>query len=257
MEYSACLANLENLFDQEKRQKRVRDYFREGRHNFQPEDRKIVVNWMIACVNHFEGIMDVVHLSVALFDLFLSSEKAPTLSCEKMQCVGAICLKIAFDTIENIKTREGFAIVAMTSRVDPESSLAELRRMYLLVLNRFRGKTFFVTPYVFLSYFHVILRLEPYHDLYSMTNYILELALYDEIVSVKFGYKPNLVAATAIYTGIVVLGSHTGWLDDLSDLTGYNGKEREIVDVHEQMKQLLRISHFEPREHSTKARYYV
>lgn len=86
--------------------------------------------------------MDVFHLSVALFDLFLSSIKSPPISRAKLQCVGATCVRIAFDTVYNSKTDEGLEIVAMTSKVDPESSPHELRRMYMLVLNHFNGKQF-------------------------------------------------------------------------------------------------------------------
>ncbi|XP_029634929.2 cyclin-B2-1-like [Octopus sinensis] len=257
MDFSDVVRNLRNVYEHERRQKKVRNYFRDGHHNFQPEDRKVVVNWMISCVDYYYGLMDILHLSVTLFDLFLSSEKSPLFSREKLQCVGAICIKIAFDTIYNAKTDEGFAIVAMTSRVDPESSIDELRRIYILVINRFRGKTFFVTPYVFLSYYHIILKLEPHHDLYSMTNYVLELALYDDFLSVKCYYKPSLVAATALYTGIIALGFHTRWFDDLSVLTGYNGEEIDINDVHERMKFLLKTAYLEPKIHSTQARYYL
>ncbi|XP_029634928.1 cyclin-B1-2-like [Octopus sinensis] len=255
MNFSQVVRNLNNVYEMERRQKRVRNYFRDGQHNFQPEDRKAVVNWMIACADYYESVLDVIHLSVALFDLFLSSRSSPPISSEKLQCVGATCLRIAFDTIYNRVTDEGNDVIHMTSRVDPESSLEELHRMHISVSERFHGRMFFMTPYVFVSYYQIILKLEPRHDLYSMMNYLVELALYDDFLSVRNYFPPSLVAAAALYTGITVFNFRDEWFEDLTVLTGYNEQEEQLQVVHERMKLLLASACLGGRKHSTQARY--
>ncbi|CAI9721534.1 cyclin-B2-1-like [Octopus vulgaris] len=155
----------------------------------------------------------------------------------------------------NLIINEGNDVIHMTSRVDPESSSEELHRMHISVSERFHGRMFFMTPYVFVSYYQIILKLEPRHDLYSMMNYLVELALYDDFLSVRNYFPPSLVAAAALYTGIIVFKFRDEWFEDLSDLTGYNGFEDQLQVVHERMKFLLSSASLEEREHSTQARY--
>ncbi|XP_014782163.1 uncharacterized protein LOC106877718 [Octopus bimaculoides] len=255
MDFADVARRLNSVHEMERRQKKVRNYFREGHHSFQPEDRKAVVNWMIACANNFNAPLEVLHLSVVLFDLFLSSRNSPPISSEKLQCVGATCLKVAFDTIFLRTTDEGLNITLMTAAVDPESPEEELHRMHMSVAECFHGRMFFMTPYIFISYYQVILKVKPRHDLFHFMNYLAELVLYDDFLSVRNYFRPSLIAAANLYTGLIAFHFCNAWIRDLSDLTGYTGQEEDLRVVHERMKLLLLSASLEHRKHATQARY--
>ncbi|XP_014774277.1 uncharacterized protein LOC106871995 [Octopus bimaculoides] len=101
----------------------------------------------------------------------------------------------------------------------------------------------------------VILKLKPRHDLFHLMNYIVELVLYDDFLTVRNYYRPSLIAAAALYTGTTVFNFRIEWFQDLSDLTEYTGQEDDLQIVHERMKFLLSSAPFEQREHSTQTRY--
>ncbi|XP_014774763.1 uncharacterized protein LOC106872332 [Octopus bimaculoides] len=255
MDFPAVARRLNSVHEMERRQKKVRNYFGEGHHSFQARDRKAVVNWMIACVDFYNGVLEVLHLSVALFDLFLSSRNSPPISSEKLQGVGAACLKVAYDTMLLCTTDEGLNIVHMTAAIDPAFSSEELFSLHNSVSECFHGRTFFITPYVFISYYQIILKVKPRHDLFHLMNYIVELVLYDDFLCVRNYFRPSLIAAATLYTGITVFNFRNAWFQDLSDLTGYTGEEEDLRIVHERMKVLLASASSEQRKHSTQSRY--
>lgn len=237
------------LYEAESRQKKAKDYFE--RHDFSEDNRLTLVNWMLACVDRYKASMEVFYLAVSLFDLFLSCKKLPRISIGKLQCIGTSCLSVSFDKVYKRKTSDAQDLVNLVSSVDPESSKEQLTKVHNLISEHFNIKKLVVTPYTFLTYFCIILKLKAIHDLYCITHYILELSQYDDTICVRSQYKPSLIATAALHTGIIALKLHHEWLSDLSVLTPYTGKEKKLIHLHQRMLELLRAASNETKYYSS------
>ncbi|CAI9740729.1 cyclin-B2-1-like [Octopus vulgaris] len=154
------------------------------------------------------------------------------------------------------KTSDAQELMNLVSSVDPESSKEKLKKIRSLIYEHFNIRKLIITPYTFFNYFRVILKLKATHDLYCITNYILELSQYDDIICVKSQYKPSLIATAALHTGIIALKLHHEWLSDLSILTPYTGEEKELISLHKRMLELLKAASKETKYSSAQARYY-
>ncbi|XP_014788563.1 uncharacterized protein LOC106882405 [Octopus bimaculoides] len=245
---------LSALYEAENHQKKVKNYFE--CHDFRSDDRLTLVNWMLACVDRYKASKEVFHLAVSLFDLFMSCKKLPRISIEKLQCIATCCLSVSFEMVYKGKTSDAQELVNLVSSVDPESTKEQLKMVRSLISEHFNIRKLIITPYTFFNYFRVILKLKPTHDLYCITNYILELSHYDDIICVRSQYKPSLIATAAIHTGLIALKLHYEWLSDLSVLTPYTGEEKELILLHKRMLELLKAASKETKYSSAQARYY-
>ncbi|XP_014770676.1 G2/mitotic-specific cyclin-A [Octopus bimaculoides] len=239
MSWKDVLHNLTGFYEREQRQKKVRNYLENQ--SFTAQDREAVIDWMIACVDHYVVSFEVFYLAVSYFDIYLSGRDIEPITSSKLQCLGASCLWISFTRLgQNQDKLANF--LDMVSVTDRHSSEKDLYDMFSHIMTRFHYKTHLITPYNFLTSFFFILHLERKHNLRWMSRYILELAHYDADICVKNRYRPSLIATAALYTGLVALRVTVDWISDLSILTPYTGKEYEFRIVHRRMLKLLKVA---------------
>ncbi|GAB1597970.1 cyclin-B2-1-like [Argonauta hians] len=231
--------NLFDYYEREKHQKRAKNYLKN--HAFTLQNRSVLIDWMLACIDYYRVSLQVFYTAVYYLDIYLSSKDTQQVNRSKLQCVGAACIWLSL-----IQLSQDEDVVAhfldMIMTVDPESNAKLLFKTLTLIIQRFSHKPYLITSYHFLLSYIYILDLEPRHNLNWMSHYILELSLYDDDISLKNKFAPSLIATAAVYTGLVALKLTEQWVPDLTILTWYTGLEPGLIHIHQRMLTLIKTA---------------
>ena len=230
-----CVRKLPVLKEHEYRQKKCIIYF--SIHKFTREDRLVIIDWMHASTVFFRFDEPVFFYAVSYFDRVLSWKRTQTMGREQLQCLAVCCLWTA---VSEVVGPEALTIndILDWNEDDPFCTEKNVRAMYHFINQRFKFRTFLVTPYDFLICFLSILEMSKIHNLTWMSLYLLELSQYSYRVCLN-NLSQSLIAAAALFASLRNLKLIDTWILDLTLLTGYTGDDPDVILVADNLSCLF------------------
>jgi len=195
-----------------------------------PNQRGVLIDWIIQVVDHLRIQQDTLHLTIQILDLYLDKEPLET---RELQLLGITALLIAAKYIERFAPD----IEELVRLTDGSYTFKQVIQMELRVLHALGFNLCMPEPTTFLD--RALHAADAEGQVVSMAKYFMDVTLTDASFSCQ---NPSLKAAACVATALRIKDRSLGerndvWTPTMKHYTGYTTEE----GLHPAMKRLFKI----------------